>query len=113
MEDTASRTDTTQVFVNPDGTVTAEIHSGPVRAQNVDGDWAEIDTTLVEVDGGWALANAASSSTIPTGGSTFADMTVDGRDMSWQWPSALPIRLNEAPPGVLWMLKVRARLSFG
>ncbi|GAB3995599.1 DNRLRE domain-containing protein [Nocardioides marmoraquaticus] len=90
VEDVESRTETTQVFVNPDGTVTTEIASGPVRAQNADGDWADIDTTLVEVEGGWAPANAASSFAIPSGGSTFADMTVEGRDMSWQWPSALP-----------------------
>jgi RHS repeat-associated protein len=42
-----STTETSEVFANPDGTVTARIHAGPVNWRDVDDKWRKIDPALV------------------------------------------------------------------
>jgi RHS repeat-associated protein len=91
VEDLSQRTETTQVFANPDGSWTSEQAASPVRAKDEQGRWADIDLTLHKVDGGYAPASALGGLVIPAGGEkTFAQMTVDGRDLAWQWPGVLP-----------------------
>ena len=91
VEDLSRRTETTRVFANPDGSWSSEQASGPVRAKDESGEWADIDLTLEKVDGGYAPVNALGDLVISDGGDhTFAAMTVDGRDLGWQWPTALP-----------------------
>ncbi|MCL6424344.1 DNRLRE domain-containing protein [Brachybacterium sp. JHP9] len=68
VEVTAEKTDTSSTWVNPDGTVTTEQFSAPVRFQDEAGTWQSVDTTLVKqsdgtiepksVDGGVELAPA-------------------------------------------------------
>src|SRR3712207_7115787 len=41
----AFRTETGQVFANPDGSYSARVHAKPVRTRR-DGRWVDIDTTL-------------------------------------------------------------------
>ncbi|MEV6301413.1 LamG-like jellyroll fold domain-containing protein [Actinoplanes sp. NPDC051861] len=39
-------TENTEVVANPDGSFTAEVHSGPARFRDEGGDWAEVDLNL-------------------------------------------------------------------
>src|SRR6266511_557986 len=41
-----ARRETSQTFVNSDGSFTLEEYAGPVRARRADGSWGAIDTTL-------------------------------------------------------------------
>lgn len=38
--------ETTRVVANPDGTFTADVHTGPVRYRNAAGKWTPVDLTL-------------------------------------------------------------------
>lgn len=93
VEDLSQRTSTTQVFANADGTWTTESYAGPVRVQDAEsGDWSAIDTALEEAKGRWRPATTLTDLTLSDGGSgPLAVMRdVDGRDLSWSWPTALP-----------------------
>src|SRR5215213_8481379 len=46
VEVTAARSQTQQVFANPDGTFTARVSARPVRIKRADGSWVPVDTTL-------------------------------------------------------------------
>ena len=50
------RTPTAKVWLNANGTTTAEMVSGPVYYQETDGAWRDIDTTLVPTDSGYSVA---------------------------------------------------------
>lgn len=92
IENLAQRTETTQVFANPDGTWTAEQADGPVRVQDEEGAWADIDTELVKVDGGYAPKSAGDGLLISDGGDhTFVNMGVDDHALKFQWPTTLPV----------------------
>jgi len=91
VEDLSQRTETTQVFANPDGTWTSDTADAPVRVQDAKGDWHDIDTSLVNTDGGLAPKYAATDVVLSDGGDkTFAAMTEDGKQLDWRWPSVLP-----------------------
>lgn len=91
VEDLSQRTETTQVFANPDGTWTSETADAPVRVRDDKGDWHDIDTTLVNTDGGLAPKYAATDVVLSNGGDkTFAAMTEDGKRLDWRWPTVLP-----------------------
>jgi hypothetical protein len=91
VEDLSQRSETTKVFANPDGSWTAESSSGPVRTQDAEGRWHEIDTSLVPVDGGFEPRHAIGDLHVSDGGDkTFASLDVDGRDLAWRWPDSLP-----------------------
>lgn len=97
IEDASERSETSQLFANPDGSWTAEISPGPVRAQDdVTGEWAPIDTTLVKADGGYAPKLALGNLVVSDGGdTTFAKMGVDDsqhreRAVRWDWGKSLP-----------------------
>ncbi|MFD6127674.1 LamG domain-containing protein, partial [Streptomyces hydrogenans] len=55
------RTETSQLFANPDGTFTQESNAAPVRARKADGSWSAIDTTLVGTGDGRVAAEATVS----------------------------------------------------
>lgn len=91
VEDVSQRTETTQVFVNPDGSWTSEQTTGPVRALDDDGNWADINTDLVPVEGGFAPKNVPGDLVLSDGGEkSFATLNVDGRELAWQWRATLP-----------------------
>jgi hypothetical protein len=46
VEDLSKRTETTQTFVNPDGTLTDEQFGTAVRVQDEDGTWEDVDLDL-------------------------------------------------------------------
>lgn len=91
VEDLSQRTEESQVFANPDGTWTSESAPDPVRVQDAEGGWHDIDTKLVERDGGFAPAYAASDLMLSDGGDrTFAQLTAKGHDLAWKWTQDLP-----------------------
>jgi Concanavalin A-like lectin/glucanases superfamily len=87
------RTETTQVFANPSGLLTAEVSLRPVRVRRSDGSWTAADSTLRRnVDGTFSPA----ASTLPIvfsggGRAPVARIVRDGRELSIGWPDvALP-----------------------
>jgi hypothetical protein len=52
VEDLSARSESGQVFANPDGTSTLELSAEPKRVRRADGTWRAVDMTLrVEADG--------------------------------------------------------------
>ncbi len=47
VEITSERTEESTTWANPDGTITTEINSGPIRVRRGEG-WTRVDTTLVQ-----------------------------------------------------------------
>ena len=52
VEAASERTEFFSTFVNPDGTLTTELHAGPTRFRNAAGQWQDVDLTMVELPGG-------------------------------------------------------------
>ena len=110
VEDLSQRTETVRVFANPDGTWTSDGTTEPERVQDADGTWRDLDTTLVETDGGLAPAAAAADVAFSSGGDkVFAALTDDrGKRLEWRWPTVLPepvvdgdtVTYPDALPGV-------------
>lgn len=69
VEVTALRAESSTTYVNPDGSVTVESATGPVRVKDSDGSWHDVDTTLVHRDGGIEPRQAAADIRISDGGS--------------------------------------------
>jgi len=92
VEVTAQRTETSQVFANPDGTFTQETNAAPVRARRADGSWAAIDTTLeASGDGSIRAKSTATDMTFSGGGQkNLVTLTQGGKSLSLAWPSVLP-----------------------
>ena len=92
VEDVSQRTETTKVYANPDGSWTSDTASEPERVQDRDGSWHAIDTTLVPVaGGGFAPKHAVGDLRLSDGGDReFASLQSSGRDLTWEWPRALP-----------------------
>jgi hypothetical protein len=68
VEVTGLRTETSTTYAKPDGSFELVAYGAPVRAK-VNGAWKPIDTTLTEVDGGWA-PKAAADSVVFSGGTS-------------------------------------------
>lgn len=92
VEDVSQRSEETQVFANPEGTWTSESATEPVRVLDEAGAWREVDTTLVERDGGLAPRYASTEMVLSGGGDrTFAEVTAENGDpLGWRWPDVLP-----------------------
>ncbi|MCA2223094.1 hypothetical protein [Nonomuraea aurantiaca] len=94
----AETTETTLTYANPDGTITLEASSGPVRVKQGDA-WTAIDTNLVAKDGVLkpkaALANVTFS-----GGGEGKRLAVlersDKQSYALTWPAPLPVPKVEA-----------------
>jgi hypothetical protein len=96
VEDLSQRDEYTRVYANPDGTWTGETAPEPEQVQDDHGAWHDVDTTLVQRDGGLAPAYADSDLVLSDGGDkTFASMTEDGKELGWRWPSTLPAPVVE------------------
>ncbi|MDQ1713838.1 MAG: hypothetical protein QOE45_3288 [Frankiaceae bacterium] len=81
--------ETSRTFANPDGTLTSEIASEPVRVHQ-DGAWTDIDTTLVSDESGVHATATDGVVSFPTGGTGSATVTREGRELSMRWLGALP-----------------------
>ncbi|MDT0420293.1 LamG-like jellyroll fold domain-containing protein [Streptomyces evansiae] len=78
-------------YANPDGTFTANQYVQPVRVRK-DGKWTGIDTTLARGKNGlWAPKAALTNMSFSSGGDgPFARIEKDGRELTLDWPGALP-----------------------
>ncbi|MEG3629747.1 VCBS repeat-containing protein [Streptomyces poriticola] len=115
VEVVSQRTETSQLFANPDGGFTQDTYVVPqwVRQNNK---LVDIDPTLRKGSDGSLVTRATEVGVKFSGGGSGPLVTVtrDGRSMSWSWPKPLPVpevELNEATyrdvmPGV--DLKLRA-----
>ena len=98
VEDVAKRTQSAQLFANPDGTWTFEEASGPVRVQDAKNEWHDLDLSLVERNGVLEPKYSAADVEFSAGGGTeFAQLAKDGHDLTWQWPTELPIPKVDGP----------------
>lgn len=91
-----------QVFAETDGSLTAEVNSGPARAKNSAGDWAPINTDLIESNGRLVPKNVPGDLSLSAGGDhafAKADAAGDGtaQDLVWQWPTELPEPVVDGP----------------
>ena len=85
------RTDSSQTFANPDGTFSYEAYTVPQWIQK-SGTWTALDPTLrTTASGGIAPVLSQSPLTLSGGGDgALATMTVNGKQFSPTWPTALP-----------------------
>jgi putative amidase-like protein/Big-like domain-containing protein len=90
---TADFTQTTQVFANPDGTLTANIAPGPMQVTDPTSDtgWQPIDTTLQQTPDGIQPVATVSDMTFSDGGAgQMASMDVGTKSFGLTWPDPLP-----------------------
>lgn len=93
VEDLSRRTETTRTFFNADGTLTDEQYGAPVRVQDGEGTWEDVDYTLVEQsDGSWAPKASTVDVSIDGGGAKEAARVTfeDGQSLAVTWPDELP-----------------------
>ncbi|MGW4661571.1 LamG-like jellyroll fold domain-containing protein [Streptosporangium sandarakinum] len=91
VEVAAMRTETRQVFAEPDGTFTLEQYARPVRVRQ-DGRWVDVDPTLrARPDGTIAPVATAVGLTFSGGGNApLARMARGDRTLELGWPGTLP-----------------------
>ncbi|WP_199563663.1 MULTISPECIES: hypothetical protein [unclassified Streptomyces] len=87
----ARRSETSQVFANPDGTFTQNTYVLPQFVRQ-DEKLVPIDTDLAPNPDGTYSPKAAEVGVRVSGGGEgpLATITRNGRSMSWSWPAALP-----------------------
>ena len=92
VEDLSARTPDSSTFAEPDGSWTVESYAGPVRTQNDDGKWVDLDSDLSKHDGAYAPAASAVDQSFSDGGdTTIASVRTDqGDDLKVGWPDKLP-----------------------
>lgn len=97
VEDLSQRTPYVRVFANPDGSWTNSMSQGAMSVETAGGGWVPVDPTLERVDGGGFSPKDAVHPLVFSGGGTgpLVRMSVDGRDVRWRWPSALPAPVVE------------------
>ncbi|MER7361606.1 LamG-like jellyroll fold domain-containing protein [Nonomuraea wenchangensis] len=85
------RTETRQVFANPDGTFTSETSALPERVRR-DGGWADVDPTLTFAADGSVRTVATPLELTFSGGGTapLAAIGQGGRSVAMTWPGSLP-----------------------
>jgi acetyl esterase/lipase len=85
---------TTQVFRNPDGTLTAEVHAGPIQAPDPTSatGWSPIDTTLQATQDGFVPDQTDASIQLSDGSDSgpLASVQQAGNTLSVDWGGDLP-----------------------
>jgi hypothetical protein len=90
VEVTGLRSETTSTWANPDGTLTSDIASAPVRVRTASG-WRDIDSTLVADAGGVHPRVARAGVRFSPGGvGDAAKLTVGSRSVGFGWTGSLP-----------------------
>jgi RHS repeat-associated protein len=97
VEIAGDRSETTQVWANPDGTSTAEIYSGPVRLRDATGAWVPVDLALVAARDGSVSAKAHPSGLRLSGRQADGDHDLvtlgtgdDAVTIGWRGPLPVP-----------------------
>jgi hypothetical protein len=85
------RTEDSQTFANPDGSFTLEQSSVPVRKWQ-DGQWTDLDATLVRSGDGAVRPKATAMNMAFSGGGTqpLVALESEGRELKLTWPSPRP-----------------------
>ncbi|MFJ6945302.1 VCBS repeat-containing protein [Streptomyces wuyuanensis] len=91
VEVKALRTETTEIYANPDGSFTSEQYALAQRVRK-GGKLVDLDTSLARNPDGSYSARATEVQVTFSGGgkAPLATVTRDGRSMSWSWPEPLP-----------------------
>ena len=92
VEVTGLRSETTQVFAEPDGRLTAESAAVPQRVRRDNGDWAPVDLELKPSPDGTLRPGASVADVRFSGGGDGPLVTLvrGGRTLTLSWPQALP-----------------------
>ncbi|MFI6125457.1 DNRLRE domain-containing protein [Streptomyces sp. NPDC051064] len=92
VELVAERTESTTTWANPDGTLTVESYTGPIRVKQSDGGWKPVDTTLVTDGGVIRPKSAAADITLSGGGDSrpLAEVSRGGKSLGLEWKGTLP-----------------------
>jgi hypothetical protein len=87
-----ARTEDTTSWANPNGTVTVESFTGPIRVKDSAGKWQPVDVTLSEVDGKVVPKAAAADIVFSAGGSSapLAQVTRGEKTFGVAWDGTLP-----------------------
>ncbi|WP_407835152.1 LamG-like jellyroll fold domain-containing protein [Streptomyces sp. DSM 116496] len=87
----AGTTETDTVVANPEGTLGITRSVAPVRTKQ-DGNWADLDATLIKAADGTLRPKASASSLTLSGGGTapLATLDQDGKQLVLSWPDPLP-----------------------
>jgi hypothetical protein len=85
------RTDSREVYAEPNGRMTAELSAVPVRVKQGDS-WVPIDTSLAPQPDGTIRPKAAIGGLTLSGGgkAPLASLSRDGKTVSFSWPEPLP-----------------------
>jgi hypothetical protein len=91
IEVVGERTESEQMFANPDGTFTSEINMAPVRVEQ-GGGWVPVDTTLQVRPDGTVAPKAVPMTMTFSGGGTVPLVRIDddGKQLLLSWPTTLP-----------------------
>jgi hypothetical protein len=92
VEVTEYRSETTQVFADPDGHLTLESTAVPQRVHTADGQWSPVDLGLRAASDGSLRPGASVADVRFSGGGSGAMVTLvrDGETMTISWPGTLP-----------------------
>ena len=93
VEVVESRTDSRQVYANPDGSFTMELSAGPTLVPKGNG-WVEPDTTLVRQADGTVAPVASVKPVVFSGGGSTAPLVRLSQWDQWielRWPDPLPV----------------------
>ncbi|WNZ14545.1 DNRLRE domain-containing protein [Streptomyces sp. 11x1] len=92
IEILGARTAATTSWANPDGTVTVESFTGPIRVKDAAGKWRPVDVTLSEADGEIVPKAAAADIAFSAGGSKapLAQVSRGEKSFGVAWDGALP-----------------------
>lgn len=90
------RSETDEVFANPDGSFSAELRSEPVRVHRGE-QWVPIDVTLLRRSDGWVAPVAGFADVALSGGGTGPMVRIqrDGKALAFSWP--VPCRRRRWP----------------
>lgn len=92
VEVASSRTEVSQTFANPSGSMTTVMSTSPQRARRSDGSWGAVDTRLQRLsDGSLAPVNSTAKIRISGGGAgPLVTFPAGGGRLAYTWGSALP-----------------------
>ncbi|MDK1472282.1 DNRLRE domain-containing protein [Streptomyces sp. 549] len=91
LEVEALRTESSTTYVNPDGSLTEESTTGPIRVRDARGSWREIDTTLEYRDGVVRPRQAATDIAFSDGvDAPLAEVTAGEQSFGIGWGGNLP-----------------------
>ncbi|CAL9423832.1 hypothetical protein SUDANB95_01900 [Actinosynnema sp. ALI-1.44] len=114
MEVASLKTENARFFANPSGSMTMEQSVVATRLKR-DGEWVDIDPSLVSREDGSFGTRATAAEVVFSGGGAqeFARMTVGGAEIALRWPTPLPAPVVSGDialyPEVLPGVDLRAR----